>query len=78
MDARRVINIVWPAFIIGGIANVVFFTMFDPLDLNLYGRQLAGSRLAVYTVGFFCFWAMAAASSALTCFFQRSVGQINR
>ena len=78
MNARRLIHILWPAFIVGGAVNVVFFTVFDPLELSLFGRQLSGSRLAVYTVGFFCFWAMAAASSALTCFFQRSAAQINQ
>lgn len=78
MNARRLIYILWPAFIVGGAVNVVFFTVFDPLDLTLFGRQLSGSRLAVYTVGFFCFWVMAAASSALTCFFQRSAAEINQ
>jgi hypothetical protein len=39
---------------------------------------LALSRIAVYSIGFFAFWGLAAASSALTCFFQRSSAEINR
>ena len=35
------------------------------------------SRLAVYSGGFFVFWVFAAASSALTCFPQRTAEEIN-
>ena len=34
--------------------------------------------MAIYSVGFFLFWVFAAASSALTCFFQRTSAEINR
>ena len=33
---------------------------------------------AVYSVGFFVFWAICAASSAATCFLQRNAGQVNQ
>jgi hypothetical protein len=75
---RRAIWILWPAFIVAGIAEVVFFTVFDPADLHLFGRPVGASRLAAYSVGFLLFWAFAAASSALTCYFQRGAAEINR
>ncbi len=75
---RRLIYILWPSFIVAGIAEAVFFTLFDPMDLRLFGRDLGLSRLAVYSLGFFAFWAFAAGSSALTCFFQRSADELNR
>ena len=65
---QRAIWVLWPSFIIGGIAEGIFFTLFDPADLHLFGERLAFTRTAVYTVGFFGFWALAAASSAFTCF----------
>lgn len=75
---RRAIWILWPAFIVAGVAEVVFFTVFDPADLHLFGRPAGVSRLAAYSVGFLLFWAFAAASSALTCYFQRGAAEINR
>jgi hypothetical protein len=33
--------------------------------------------MAIYSGGFFVFWAFAAASSALTCFLQRTAAEIN-
>jgi len=75
---RRLIYILWPSFIVAGIAEAVFFTLFDPMDLRLFDRDLGLSRLAVYSLGFFAFWAFAAGSSALTCFFQRSAEELNR
>jgi hypothetical protein len=75
---KRLIYILWPAFIVAGIAEGVFFTLFDPTDLRLFDREIALSRTAIYSIGFFAFWAFAAGSSALTCFFQRSSAELNR
>ena len=75
---RKAIWILWPAFIAGGLAETVFFTLFDPMDLQLFGEPVSMSRLAVYSLGFFIFWAFAAVSSALTCFLQRNAQEINR
>ena len=74
---QRAIWILWPSFIVGGVAEGIFFTLFDPIDLHLFGDPLALSRTAVYTIGFFGFWALAAASSALTCLLQRPAADIN-
>jgi hypothetical protein len=78
MSVQRAIWILWPSFIVGGVATGVFFTLFDPRELAFFGEELGLTRLAVYSIGFFVFWAFAAASSALTCFFQRTAAQINR
>lgn len=75
---QRLIWILWPSFIVGGIAEGVFFTAFDPMDMTFFSYPIAWSRTAVYTVGFFAFWAICAASSAATCFLQRTSDQINR
>ena len=75
---QRLIWVLWPSFIVGGIAEAVFFTLFDPLDLHLFGEPLNLSRTAIYTIGFFAFWLFAAGSSAFTCFLQRPAEDINR
>jgi len=62
--------ILWPSFLVGIVAEGLIFSMVDPADLHLFGQPLELSRSAVYTLGFFLFWAFAAASSALTCWLQ--------
>ena len=62
--------ILWPSFMVGAIGTVLFFSLLDPVDLRFVG-PLELSRKAGYTIGFFFFWALAAGSSALTCFLQR-------
>lgn len=69
--------ILWPSFLIAGIAEIVFFTVIDPQDLYLLGQPVHFSTLATYSIGFFAFWAVCAASSYATCFFQRSGKDIN-
>lgn len=70
--------ILWPSFIVGGIAEGVFFTLIDPQEVYLFGEPVHWSRTAVYSVGFFLFWIVAAASSAFTCFLQRPAAEINK
>ena len=67
---KRAIWILWPSFVIAGIAEVVFFVLFDPIELELLGEVLGVSRLAAYSVGFLLFWIFAAASSAFTSLLQ--------
>ncbi len=69
---KRLMWILWPSFIVGGIAEAVFFTLIDPQELYLLGEPVHWSATAVYSVGFFMFWLIAAASSAFTCFMQRT------
>ncbi|MBI1942895.1 MAG: hypothetical protein HYS35_04445 [Betaproteobacteria bacterium] len=75
---KRAIWILWPSFVVGGIGEVVFFTVFDPRELYLFGEPASLSRLAVYSIGFFLCWAFAASSSAFTCFLQRGAEEVNR
>ena len=74
---QRAIWVLWPSFIVGGIANAMFFTFVDPLDLRLFGTLLSVSRIGVYTLGFFAFWLVAGTSSAFTCFLQRTAADVN-
>ena len=75
---RNAILVLWPSFIVGGIGEVLFFTVFDPKELYLFGEPSSLSRLGVYSIGFFLCWAFAAASSAFTCFLNRSAEEVNR
>ncbi len=67
----KAVVVLWPSFVVAGVAEILFFTAFDPAEVEI-------SRLAAYSAGFFFFWALAAASSALTCFLQRAPTEINR
>lgn len=68
---QQVIAVLWPSFITAGIATVVFFTAFDPVELLGLEGDAEGLRLKAYSIGFFLFWALTASTSLLTCYFQR-------
>jgi hypothetical protein len=68
---KKAMVILWPAFLAAGVAEVVFFTVFDP-------SEFGATHLAAYSAGFLIFWLLASASSALTCFLQRSPDEVNR
>lgn len=64
---RRYGRVLWPAFIVAGIANMVFFALVDPESLGEISFPNASfSRELGYTIGFFMFFAVTATSSFLT------------
>lgn len=69
---RRLMWVIWPAFLVAGIAEIIFFSVFDPFELHFFGDSLEMSRQGIYTMGFFGFWGLGVASSALTLFLASS------
>jgi hypothetical protein len=76
--AQRLLWVIWPAFLVAGVAEIIFFSLFDPSELALFGVPAGLSRQALYTLGFFGFWGLGIASSALTVFLGRSPFEVNR
>jgi hypothetical protein len=76
--AQRLGWVLWPAFLVACAAELVFFSFFDPSDLQLFGQPVQADRMLVYSLGFFAFWAIGAVSSALTVFLSRSPFEVNR
>jgi len=68
---QRAMWILWPSFLVAAVAEMIFFAVFDPGELTLFGHSLELSRIAVYSIGFFMFWIFAAASSGLSLYLQR-------
>jgi hypothetical protein len=76
--AQRILWVLWPSFMMAAIAELLFFAVVDPHDISIFGVPLEAGRMTGYAVGFFFFWAMCAAASALTVFLQRSPWEVNR
>ena len=75
---QRLMWVLWPAFLFAGIAEGIVFTLVDPHDIHLWDDSIELSRTAIYTLGFFFFWAITTASSALTVFLAKSPWEVNR
>jgi len=73
----KLIQVLWPSFLVAAGAETLFFTVIDPQTLYLFGEPVEYSATATYSIGFFGFWLVGAASSLLTLFFQRSGAEIN-
>ena len=69
---RRAMLVLWPAFLAAAAAELVFFATFDPFELHFFGAPLDLSRESIYTMGFFGFWGLGIASSALTLYLAQS------
>lgn len=58
--------------------EILVFGMVDPQDLRWLGAPIELSRLGIYTLGFFVFWALAMVSSGLTTLLAMSPFEINQ
>lgn len=73
----KLIQVLWPSFLVAGVAEIIFFTVISPQELYLLGEPVHFSAIATYSIGFFGFWLVCAASSLTTLFFQQTSAEIN-
>jgi uncharacterized membrane protein YcfT len=75
---KRLMWIIWPAFLMAGVIEMLVFSMIDPEDMHWFGHQLEFSRQGIYTVSFFAFWLITSISGALTALLALSPSEVNR
>ena len=56
MKYRLLIWILWPSFLVAGMAEGLLFTVIHPQDLLFFGHQPDISDEGIYTIGFFVIW----------------------
>lgn len=79
LGRQRVMCVVWPAFLVAAVLEMVVFALVDPQDLHWFsGAALDWSREAIYTAAFFFFWAMAAISGGITTLLSLPPSEVNR
>lgn len=71
---QRIIAVLWLSFLMAGMATGIFFSTIDPLELKYCVSFPEVSRSGAYTIGFFLFWLLTAASSLLAVFFTYPAG----
>jgi hypothetical protein len=74
---QQLVSVLWPSFLVAAATTVVFFTLFDPLDLALLAGVPELSRIGGYTIGFFFFWLITGVACSLTCYFRRPCSSAN-
>lgn len=74
---QRLMWIVWPAFLMAGVMELLVFAMVDPDDMQWFGHRLEFSRQTIYTVSFFVFWFVTSLSGALTTLLAMPARDIN-
>ncbi|HTN65598.1 MAG TPA: hypothetical protein VL051_05355 [Burkholderiaceae bacterium] len=63
---QKTMAILWPSFLAAIIAEGCFFSLFVPGELPVAYEGLELTAAAIYSIGFFCFWALTTLSSLLT------------
>ena len=64
---QRALQVLWPAFLMAGVLEMLVFALVDPGDLHgLGGLPIDWPRQAIYTVTFLVFWAAVSAAAAIS------------
>ena len=72
-NKQAVFTVIWISFLVAAVGTMVFFALFDPVDLGgIFDAELDVSRDAGYAAGFFFFWVLCAICSGLTAFLVRT------
>ncbi len=72
-NKQAVFTVIWISFLVAAAGTMLFFALFDPVDLSgIFDPELEVSRDAGYAAGFFFFWFLCAVCSGLTAFLVRT------
>jgi hypothetical protein len=72
-NKQAVFTVIWISFLSAAVSTMVFFALFDPVDLSgIFDENVEISRDAGYAVGFFFFWVLCALCSGVTAFLVRT------
>jgi len=72
-NKQAVFTVIWISFLCAALSTMVFFAVFDPVELiGIFGDDLDISRDAGYAVGFFFFWMFSLMCSGITAFLVRT------
>lgn len=64
---ERVLLVLWPAFLMAGVLEMMLFAVVDPSSLQWFGVEpIEWSRHTIYSVTFLIFWAVISVSAAMT------------
>lgn len=74
----RAMMILWPAFLMAGVLEMLVFAVVDPAQLHWFGGEAVDwPASAIYTVAFFVFWGVIATAGALTQLLEMPTEDIN-
>ncbi len=72
-NRQAIAIVVWISFLSAAIGTMVFFALFDPVELSgIFDEGLDIDRDAGYAAGFFFFWILTAICSAVTAWLVRT------
>lgn len=63
-------QILWPAFLVAGVLEMVVFSLVDPLSLHI--GQWQPDAQTIYSVAFLMFWALVTMASLLSHWMMKS------
>jgi hypothetical protein len=76
---HRTAAILWPAFLVAAVLEILVFAFVDPASLHtVSGAALELSDRAVYSIAFLLFWLCTSAACALTVLLERGPEELNR
>ena len=70
-NKQAVATVVWISFLAASVATMLFFAMFDPVELLATIDIDVGSQTG-YAIGFFFFWVISAGCSGVTAWLVRT------
>ena len=76
---RRVLQILWPAFLAAGVLDAMTFAVVDPAELRWFGGPLIGwPPLTVYSVTLFIYWVCISFAGVLTALLSLNEDAVNK
>lgn len=75
---RVLMAVVWPAFLMAGVLEMLVFSVVEPASLQGFdGDRLGWSSTTVYSLAFLVFWVVIAAAGVISHLLGESSAEVN-
>ena len=75
---QTVVAVLWPSFLTAGVATIILFTVFDPVEISSCTGGPELTRIGAYSIGFFILWLLTSSSCMLSLYFNKPCPSIAR
>lgn len=74
---HRALQILWPAFLVAGVIEMLLFASIEPGEVRWFGFLLGWEPVAIYSVAFLLLWLLVASAGALTVLLHQTAEELD-
>jgi len=74
---HRALQILWPAFLVAGVIEMLLFASIEPGEVRWFGFLLGWEPVTIHSIVFLLLWLLVSGASAMTVLLQQTAEELD-